>query len=121
MRGKEGVDVNHLRPELFQLFPVIDAVFFAFSKVPIITSTHDGSHMKGSLHYSDLAYDLRVRHLGEQQARHSLFMCLKKEIERIYPGLYDVLHEYVGSESEHIHIEASPFLVGYLEGAVKEV
>ena len=121
MRCKDGVNVNYLRPELFQLFPVVEQVFWAFSKVPIITSTHDGSHMKGSLHYSDLAFDLRVRHLGEQQARHSLFMCLKKEIERLYPGMYDILHEYVGSESEHIHIECSPYLVGYIEGAVKEV
>lgn len=31
--------------------------------IPTITSAHDGVHMDGSLHYKDLAWDLRTRNL----------------------------------------------------------
>lgn len=122
MRCKdERVNIAHLRPELLQLFPVIDSVFWAWNKVPIITSGNDGHHLPQSLHYHDLAFDLRVRHLGDYAARRSLFICLKKEIDRLYPGWYDVLHENLNRESEHIHCEASPLLMGMIEGATKEV
>lgn len=121
MRCKDGIDTNRLRPELLQLFPVIDSVFWAFNKVPVITSTNDGLHMKGSLHYQDLAFDLRVKHLGEFPARASLFACLKKEIDRLYPGWYDVLHEGKHTDGEHIHVEASPLLLGLIEGSIKEM
>lgn len=116
-----GVNISRLRPELLQLFPLIDQVFWAWNKTPILTSGNDGQHLPHSLHYADLAFDLRVKHLGDFPARKSLYACLKREIDRLYPGWYDVLHENVNRESEHIHIEASPLLLGMIEGAAKEV
>ena len=119
MRCKPGVSISRLRPELMQLFPVVDAVFWAWNKVPVVTSTYD-SHVAG-LHPQNLAFDLRCHHLGDYKAQLTVFRILKQEIESRFPHYYDVLFECAQTPNAHFHIEAAPFLLGLLEGSAKEV
>ena len=41
--------------------------FYASLVSPVITSANDGKHMVGSLHYKDLAWDLRTNNLDSDR------------------------------------------------------
>lgn len=100
MKLKAGVKLDGLKPEMFNLIPVIDYVFL--NRVMhdcTITSTTDGKHKKGSFHYKGLAIDLRIRDLASDV-----------EVRSVYNDLYVALHRLcdVVLESDHIHVEYSP-------------
>jgi hypothetical protein len=117
MRAKDAsVDLDALRPELSRLAPLVDACYSAFGSLAIVSATTGGTHMAGSLHYRGMAFDLRVRHLGDHPKQRSVHACLKRTIEDNYPRLYDVLLEDAGGANAHIHIEASPALLAQLSG-----
>lgn len=119
MRAKnDAVDLDALRPELARLIPLIDCCYSAFGVLAICTATTGGHHMTGSLHYKGLALDLRVKHLGDIPRQSSLHSCLKRNIQQVYPGLYDVLLEDPGGVHAHIHCEASPTLLAQIAGGV---
>jgi hypothetical protein len=63
-----------------------------------ITSLADGRHMPGSLHYKDLAIDIRTRLLTEGE-KQDLATMLKARLG----SYYDVV-----VHSTHIHIEYDP-------------
>jgi hypothetical protein len=115
MRAKnDSVDLDAICPELSRLAPLIDVCYSAFECLAIVTATTGGHHMKGSLHYRGLALDLRVKNLGGVPRQRSLHSCLKRNIDAMYPGLYDTLLEDPGGEHAHIHLEASPTLLAHL-------
>lgn len=61
----------------------------------IITSMRDREHSSGSKHYVGKAFDMRIKHMEENE-RTILFTLLKERLERKYDVLrYDT----------HIHIE----------------
>ena len=92
---KAGVDISRLRPEIRKKLNEIASVAWEVeSKELIITSTYEGNHSESSLHYADLAVDIR-RHFKGQE--------LKLKIKRKLGKDYDVV-----SESDHIHIEYDP-------------
>jgi hypothetical protein len=113
MQTKDGVTWETLRPEMQRLEPVVGRVFAAFDLRPVCTSTNDGTHCASSLHYHDLAFDLRCHQLAPLVAR-SLWTSLRDHVSFVYPGQYDVLLEYVGTPSQHLHVEASPKLLAAL-------
>ena len=92
---KAGVDISRLNREPRRSLPIVAAVFKAFGEEMVITSTFEGTHGDGSLHYADDAYDVR-----EPKKDAAIVMM------QIKSGLgsdYDVL-----LEADHIHIEYDP-------------
>ena len=92
---KAGVDISRLRPEIRKKLTKIAAIIYSCNEGEIIiTSTYEGTHSDGSLHYANLAIDIRK----------NVKRCLSvKEIRRELGDDYDVI-EY----ETHIHIEYDP-------------
>ena len=66
----------------------------------ILTSTNEGSHSSGSLHYADRAIDIRkyrVEHMGVTALVHSIPL---EELRRFAGREFDVVEE-----ATHYHIE----------------
>ena len=93
---KLGVDISRLKRQIRVALPKIEAVFREETgNEPIITSTWESDHSPGSLHYANLAVDVRV-------PKKNLEMVLHKLSLRLGPD-YDVV-----AEPNHIHIEHDP-------------
>lgn len=92
---KAGVDISRLRPEIRKrLNGIAYKIAGVVNEELIITSTCEGNHSAGSLHYANLAIDIRRTNKPDET-------CL---ILRQYLGKdYDVL---LGND--HIHIEYDP-------------
>ena len=98
MTFKTGVPED-LHVNMARLLPVIDYITISVCRRnAIITSTTDGRHMHGSLHFKGLAVDLRTRDLSLYEKIHYHSM-LKSALCK----LCDVV-----LESDHIHVEYSP-------------
>jgi hypothetical protein len=101
MIAKTGIDLSSRRPELTRLDAIIDAAFAEFWKPAVCTATNlDGYtasgkkiHKEHSLHYEDLAEDIRSQSVGGAKAQAVLHARLKALIDEAYPRLYDVLME----------------------------
>jgi len=92
---KAGVDISRLRPEIRKKLNEIARRVWSIEKEElIITSTYEGSHSEGSLHYADLAVDIR---------RHKNGHVLRQELRDKLGMDYDVV-----LEADHIHIEYDP-------------
>jgi hypothetical protein len=92
---KAGVDISRLKREIRRALPKIENVYKSYGYELVITSTYEGNHGAGSLHYADQAVDTaRVKEF------------LGNVVNDIREGLgpdYDVV-----SEGDHIHIEYDP-------------
>jgi len=92
---KAGVDISRLKREIRRAlqttFDLLDEQLFSF----IVTSTYEGDHGAGSLHYGNDAFDFRLT-FSEPG---SFVRELKK---RLRPG-FDIV-----VEEDHIHIEYDP-------------
>ena len=92
---KAGVDISRLRPEIRKKLPIIEGVFESLELGELtITSTYEGTHSAGSLHYANLAIDLRY-----PEVSNLIIGILKEELG---PD-YDIV-----DEGDHIHIEYDP-------------
>ena len=92
---KAGVDISRLRPEIRKRQNEIARIVWSIEKEElVITSTYEGTHSEGSLHYADLAEDIR-RHKKGQEVRDELKNKLGMD--------YDVV-----LRPDHIHIEYDP-------------
>ena len=101
---KAGVVFKALRPEIYRLFPILDETFADRGLNCLITSANDGKHKNGSLHYQDLAIDIRIKHLPNQIEKQRVL-----EELRVDAGPdYDILLECAGTLNEHIHLEYDP-------------
>ncbi|MEN3039762.1 MAG: hypothetical protein ABDI07_11565, partial [Candidatus Kryptonium sp.] len=69
-------------------------------KEMVITSANDSKHRQDSLHYKDLAIDIRTRHL-EKYEKELVLSYLRAKLGEDY----DVIFE---ENPEHIHIEYDP-------------
>jgi len=115
MISKLGVKLDTLRPELLLLERIVDEVFAYLHRMAVVTSTNDGIHKVGSLHYKDAAFDLRVNFFASTDEQIECWTMLRAAIDEKYPTWYDVLLEYTGKPNAHIHIEASPKLVEIMD------
>jgi len=98
---KEGVIFKSLRPEIYLILPTLSAIFAHFKRDCVITSANDGKHKDGSLHYKDLALDLRSKHLLDLDEKNALKNALSERL-----GIkYRVLFENIGTDNEHYHIQ----------------
>lgn len=92
---KAGVDISRLEPPIRKkLNEIARRVCLIGCTEIIVTSTYEGSHCEGSLHYANLAIDIRRGKYGQKVVRD-----LKDKLGRNY----DVI-----LESDHIHIEYDP-------------
>ena len=92
---KAGVDISRLKREIRRALPKIEKVYKSYGYQLIITSTYEGNHGAGSLHYADDAVDTR----GVKEF-------LGNVVNDLREGLgsdYDVV-----SEADHIHVEYDP-------------
>jgi len=92
---KAGVDISRLRPEIRKKLNNIEDIFNYRDNEMIITSTFEGRHCAGSLHYANLAVDMRLPHNNREE--------IINEIKLYLGSDYDVCIEF-----DHIHIEYDP-------------
>ncbi len=69
----------------------------------IFTSGMDGAHSYRSLHYKGLAFDIRTKHLTDEEKDLALSLLI-----RALGDDYDVVLESRGQVQEHIHVEWDP-------------
>ena len=92
---KAGVDISRLRPEIRKKLNEIAAVVWACDKQElIITSTYEGNHSEGSLHYANLAIDIS-RDLPTTYSYTEIRRCLGLDFDVVL-------------KSDHIHIGYDP-------------
>lgn len=92
---KAGVDISKLNREIRRALPKIQNVLMRHGIEFVITSTYEGTHGDGSLHYCNDAIDCRGPKVGGGDCEKHLKVILGKD--------YDVV-----SESDHIHVEFDP-------------
>ena len=93
---KAGVDISRLNRDIRRALPILNAYALNHKEELIITSTYDGNHSAGSLHYGNDAIDMRYLKSID----------LKKQVAAIKVLVgkdYDVI-----AEGNHIHIEYDP-------------
>ena len=92
---KAGVDISRLRPEIRKKLTVLCYVLKKYGDMElVITSTYEGNHSPGSLHYANLAIDIR---------RPKGYALIRDQIKEHLGDDYDVV-----AEKDHIHIEYDP-------------
>jgi len=93
---KLGVYIDELKREIRRALPVIEQVYRAHGYEPVITSTYEGTHSPGSLHYARQAVDIRLPPRGKVGV-------IAEELKRRLGVDYDVV-----VEATHIHVEYDP-------------
>jgi len=92
---KAGVDISRLEPEIRKRLIDIAIIVWRIEKQElVITSTFEGTHSERSLHYANLAVDIRS-YKKWKEVRKALRDKLGLE--------YDII-----AEPDHIHIEYDP-------------
>lgn len=92
---KAGVDISRLKPCIRKKLPVIARIVRVIEQEElVITSTYEGNHSEGSLHYCDEAVDIRKNKNPDAVCR---------SIRRETGPDYDVLEFPSG-----IHVEYDP-------------
>lgn len=92
---KAGVDISRLERHTRRSLTIVATVLRAKDEELIITSTYDGNHMPGSLHYGNQAYD--IRHPTKDTRK------LCQDIADALECDFDVVFG-----CDHIHIEYDP-------------
>ena len=96
MRLKPGVRLLGIKPEILLAIMVTERAYRPNELV--ITSIVDGSHMRGSEHYTGMAFDCRTREMSEVRARE-----IAHQIGADLGADFDVI-----LETDHLHIEFDP-------------
>lgn len=91
---KLGVDFSRLSNDIRRALPVIEAEYQKIGLEAVVTSTFEGTHSPGSLHYGNNAVDLRLPTNGTAM--------ITKLKEALGPKFDVVL------EGDHIHVEYDP-------------
>ncbi len=92
---KAGVDISRLERNTRRALRRIDNIFLRHNQEMIITSTYEGNHGAGSLHYANQAFDVRLPDNDREYIDAAIFEELSND--------FDVLTEF-----DHIHIEYDP-------------
>lgn len=104
MLVKLGVDISRLEYHCRKALGAVDAIYYSLLwQEAVITSTYDGNHSPGSLHYQNRAFDVR---LPSRIGRNNSTDLDKEAYVKIKEALgkdFDVI-----LEDTHIHIEYDP-------------
>ena len=105
---KEGVRFNRFNIHFSNFILAVIRAWdlYAPSVIPVITSAADGKHMEGSLHYKDLAWDLRTRNLEDGRVEEIARM-LRVDLGKDWDILveHSVFKNGVQVKWKHIHVE----------------
>lgn len=95
VKCKDGVVFKSFNREFVRLLKAMDGIGELFGMPLTITSGNDGKHMETSLHYKDLAWDIRIKDLVKDRVPR-----LVEELKtRLGPGFQVIL------EKDHVHCE----------------
>jgi len=92
---KAGVDISRLNRDIRRALRKVSNVFASNDREIVVTSTFEGNHSAGSLHYADDAFDVRYPDPPVDAVVHLIRLNLGPD--------FDVL-----GEGSHIHIEYDP-------------
>lgn len=98
MQLKPGVSLLGLRPELTVAIMAAQEVCRELGVGLVLTSVGDGTHSRGSRHYSGLAFDMRRREMADAEAARARDMLADR-----LGADFDVI-----LEATHIHVEFDP-------------
>ena len=99
---KGGVNIEKLCDQIIEILPTLSQAFKKVADAPlIITSGNDGRHTSNSKHYSNMALDLRVKHLSRSEAKR-VYQELRKNLDSSYRLIYNQPGHY-----DHIHVDYS--------------
>jgi len=101
---KPTVRFKRLRPEIYNTFPILEEIWLEHAEGAelVITSANDSTHSSKSLHYHDLALDLRSKNVTTP-IKLKLLEAMKARLAG-----FDVILEAFGKENEHFHLEYDP-------------
>jgi len=88
---KEGVIIGEINTPFFHTCVSVYHVFSQLRLIPVITCGREGTHMKNSLHYKNLAWDWRMSIVPEEKRE-----WVRDEIKKIINARqndYDVVLE----------------------------
>lgn len=92
---KTGVNISQLLSPIRKKLNLISSIVLEVSQQEmVITSTYEGTHSPSSLHYANLAIDIRLA---------KNYVKVAEELKAALGKGYDVI-----VESNHIHIEYDP-------------
>lgn len=93
---KMGVDVSRLKRPIRRILNDVDRIYRNLTgREAVITSTYEGTHSPSSLHYANLAVDIRLPHTKVGEVLRAIKLAIGED--------YDVV-----LEKDHIHIEYDP-------------
>lgn len=92
---KAGVDISRLKPPIRKRLTELAFWYASGKQELVITSTYEGNHSAGSLHYADLAVDVRPPD--------PVPLLITKQWGHIFSRDYDIV-----VKKDHIHIEYDP-------------
>ena len=92
---KAGVDISRLNRKIRRALHAAETAYSEDSELFVVTSTYEGNHGAGSLHYSNDAFD---SNRPKKNPRH-----VTGDIETRLGPDYDVVLEH-----DHIHVEYDP-------------
>jgi len=92
---KAGVDISRLERNTRRGLQKADDLFDSNGQEIVITSTYEGNHGAGSLHYANQAFDIRKPRINPVLRLSQLSGSLGNDFDVIV-------------ESDHIHIEYDP-------------
>lgn len=98
IQSKENVFLCVLQPEIRMAIKVFYNLYLDIGLPLVVTSTNEGAHSTGSLHYSGNACDIRTRDIDIETLQE-----LVKEAKFQLGEDYDVV-----LEPNHIHLEYDP-------------
>jgi hypothetical protein len=118
MLWKQGVYYDErLKRPMRRALPIIDKTFIKITNMEAVcTSTYEGTHSPGSLHYAGLACDFRISHLPVKNGnpdvvdRDDVKLGVKKALADRFGRLkYDVLFSPDGNDPDAcLHVEYDP-------------
>ena len=94
---KPGVRLQGIRPEVVVALIAAQEIWKSLGVELVVTSCIDGTHSRGSMHYSGSAVDLRSANLGTNA------VSATQRLQTALGNDYDVL-----LETDHIHVEYQP-------------
>ena len=100
--GSVKINGHHFEPEVARILPAArDTAPEFVDGVMWVTSANDSKHMPGSRHFSNQAFDLRIRNIKGPVSKRAAEWA--QRLKAHLGSKYDVVHE-----SDHLHVEFDP-------------
>lgn len=98
---KPGTKLTNLQPQIVLAVTVAEHIWWnAAQTTLVITSVNDGKHKDDSFHYRGAAADLRIKTMPVKLRAQAV-----QQLRSALGAQFDVLHEGIGTDNEHVHLE----------------